>query len=1082
MWSAWWGRPYITKTLLVMKLTFVLLTSALLNVSANGLSQNVSFSAKDASLKQIFTSIERQTDHAFLYKQETIAGIQPITISAENMPLIEFLDLLFKDQPLEYRIQSKTIYISRKSSVAAFSNWQHSSNLPVDGLKDTLIDVSGRVVNERGEPLVGVNVTVKGKNTGTSTDESGSYSINAPEKGTLIFSYVGFEAMEMLVHKRSKINVQMKEGTSSLNQVVVVGYGTQSKREVSGSVTSVTEKDFNKGVNRNAIDLLQGKVAGLTITKGSGDITNDQSIRLRGTSSLTGSSQPFIVIDGVPGLSFNSVSPQDIASISVLKDASAAAIYGSRAASGVILITTKKGVNTKSAIEYEGYVALDKVVNIPKVLTASEWRDYASSNNIDTRGIDLGGNTNWFKEIMRTGITNNHSLSLSGGGKNSTYRGSFSNLDQQGVVRDNSMQRFNARMMFSQKSLDDRLNLTFTGAFTERNFSPTDTRNFILAYNMIPVAPVKNEDGTWFDSKEYDQGNPLRNITYNKRQHKNSLYYGNIRADLNITRDLLAGLSVLKQRESDDYGEYNDSQTERGRDDQGSARRESWTADKKLLEATLNYKKKINDHNIDILGGYSYEDNHYQNAGAQNRQFVTDFFGYNNIGTGENLRPSDVWSGANMNKLISFFGRVNYMLRDKYVITASVRRDGSSKFGANHKFGTFPAVSAAWILSDEKFLHNSDFLNVLKWRVGYGKSGNQEGVNPYQSLLLYSGSGQYYDNGSWYQSYSISQNANPNLKWEETAMFNIGVDFGLFKNRINGSIEYYDKKTKDLLYTYNVPIPPYFIPTMIANVGTMSNRGIEALINVDIIQKNNLRWSISMNVAHNTNKILKLSNDAFQTKSIKTGDAFIRGGSVNTTSIIEEGKDVGTFYMWVAKGLDESGKYIFDDMIDGVPGLTTEDRTYVGSAQPKMTYGFSNSISYKNWDFDFFLRGVYGNDVLNYSRLAYATTQWLPGANVLKEALALGLNENPTLNSFYLEKGSFLRLDNASLAYNFNLKKSLLGIQKIRVYFSGQNIFIITKYHGVDPEVDMSGLAPGVEGRDYYPKSRTFSFGLSVRF
>src|SRR5690606_26084159 len=360
----------------------------------------------------------------------------------------------------------------------------------------------------------------------------------------------------------------------------------------------------------------------------------------------------------------------------------------------------------------------------------------------------------------------------------------------------------------------------------------------------------------------------LRNITYNKRDNKNSLFYGNIKADFNITEDFVAGISLLKQRESNDYGEYNDSQTERGRNDQGFAKRETWTADKRLLEATLNYKKIFDEHNFNFLAGYSYEDNYYQKNGAQNRQFVTDFFDYDNLGAGENLRPSDVWSEANMNKLISFFGRVNYVLQDRYTLTASIRRDGSSKFGANHKWGTFPAVSAAWILKEEGFLKDKDFFSDLKLRAGYGVSGNQAGFDPYRSLQLYGKSGQYYDDGKWYNAYQISQNANPNLKWEETSMFNVGIDYSILNNRLSGTIEYYSKETNDLLYTYKVSVPPYLYSDMLANVGSMTNKGIELVINGDIIRKDELVWNASFNLAHNKNRITSLSNDQFTTNSI----------------------------------------------------------------------------------------------------------------------------------------------------------------------------------------------------------------------
>jgi len=944
--------------------------------------------------------------------------------------------------------------------------------------------ISGKVTDSSGMGIPGAAVVVKGTTTGVTTDMDGKFTLSLPDDAkTLDISFVGMISQEVVIDTKSVYNVILADETIGLEEVVAVGYGTQTKREISGSVVNVSEKSFNKGVITSGVDLLKGKVAGLTITNGSGDITKEQTIRLRGTSSLTASSQPFIVIDGVPGMSLSSVAPQDIESMSVLKDASAAAIYGSRSGSGVILITTKKGKKDQTSVDYEGYVAIDDVTNKPNLLNADEWRKYATDNNINTSGLDKGGNTDWFGEIMRTGVTQSHSLSLSGGGKNSNYRASISYLDRQGVVKDNYMKRYNARFSFNQKALQDKLNIAFNGAITQRDYQESDTRNFVLAYNMLPVYPVKNTDGTWFDSQEYDQGNPVRNMTYNSQPHKNSLYFGNIKADLDIVEGLVASINVLKQRESDDFGQYYNSTTERGRNDLGYAKREAFTIDKQLLETTINYKKIIGSHNFNVLGGYSYEDNYYQKMTAQNRQFVTDLFGFNNLRAGENLRAGDVLSEKNMNKLISFFGRVNYSLLNKYILTASIRRDGSSKFGKNHQWGTFPSASAAWQMKEESFLKDVSFLDELKFRIGYGISGNQDGADfkPYLSLPLYGRSGQYYDDGKWYTAYEFDQNENPNLKWEETAMFNVGFDYSFFKGRLSGSVEYYDKQTKDLLYLYTVPQPPYLKGTMMANVGSMSNKGFEVLISGDIIRKENLRWNTSVNFAQNKNEITSLSNDNFTTTSIKTGDAWIRGGSNNTTHIVEEGKEVGTFYGWVSKGLDSAGKYIMDDMIDGKAGLTDEDRTYIGSAQPKFTYGIANVITYKKMELNFFFRGVYGNDVLNFSKMSYATTQWLPGANVLRDALTLGLTESPKYCSLYIEKGSFLRLDNASLAYNFDTK-GLWGFTKLRLYLTGQNLFIITKYKGLDPEVEMNGLNPGVEGREYYPKSRTFSLGVNLSF
>jgi iron complex outermembrane receptor protein len=942
--------------------------------------------------------------------------------------------------------------------------------------------VSGSVTDETGQPLPGVSIVVKGTFNGTITNMDGDYALgNVSENATLVFSFVGMRSTEILIGSQSTIDVKLEPQTIGIEEVVAIGYGTQRKREVSGSISNVSEKDFNKGLTRDAVDLLKGKVPGLSITSGSGDVTSEQTVRLRGTSSLTGSSEPFVVIDGVPGLSLSSVAPQDIESISVLKDASAAAIYGSRSASGVILVTTKQGKEGLSRIEYDGYVSISDVTNVPDVLTAEEWRDYTSSNNINTGGLDLGANTDWFGEIMRTGISHNHNLSMSGGGKKSNYRASVSYLKQEGVVKDNQMERYNARLTFNQKALSDRLDITFTGGMTQRDYSPTDTRNFVLAYNMIPVVPVKNPDGSWYDSREYDQGNPVRNIEYNSQLHKNSLYFGNMNVSLNLFEGFTAVIRLHKERESDDYGQYYNSETERGRNDQGYAKREYWTLDKELLETTLSYEKDVRKHRMTFLAGYSYEDNYFQMAGAQNRQFVTDYFGYNNLGAGENLRPSDVWSKKNMNELVSFFGRATYNYDMRYILTFSLRHDGSSKFGENEKWATFPSVSAAWRIGEESFMEGAGYLDDLKLRVGYGVSGNQDGIDPYKSLQLYGTSGQYYDNGNWYRAYQISQNANPDLKWEETTMFNIGLDYSFLNSRINGTIEYYDKQTDDLLYTYQVPVPPYLYPEMLANVGSMSNKGVEFLISGDIIRRPDFRWNASINLAHNKNEITSLSNDEFSTSSIKTGDAWIRGGSQNTTHIVEEGREVGTFYGWRSYGLDENGMYIMDDMVDGKEGLTNDDRTYIGSAQPDLTYGFSNTITYKNWELNFFFRGVYGNDLLNFSKMSYATTQWLPGANVLNDALTIGLNDNPKYSSYYIEDGSYLRLDNASLGYTFDVS-GMRDIEKLRVYVTGQNLFTITNYTGLDPEVDMSGLDPGVEGREYYPKSRTISVGVNVSF
>jgi TonB-linked SusC/RagA family outer membrane protein len=943
--------------------------------------------------------------------------------------------------------------------------------------------VTGRITDNNGQSLPGVNILEKGTVNGVMSDVDGKFSLNvASANSVLVFSFIGYVSQEVTVGTQSTINISLVESATALDEIVVVGYGTQQKRAISGSVTNVTEKSFNAGITRTAADFIQGKVAGLTITTSTGDVTAEQSMRLRGTSSLTGSSEPFVVIDGVPGLGLSSVAPQDIESISVLKDASAAAIYGSRSASGVILITTKKGVQNRTSVDYNVYGAIDVVSNLPEVLTAAEYKKYAADNNIDISVFDKGANTSWFDEITRTGISQNHDLSVSGAGTNNSYRVSVSYLDQQGVVMDNYQKRLNTRFSVSQKALKDRLDLTMSGGINQRDYQATSTNNFVLAYNVVPTIPVKNEDGTWWDSDEYDMGNPVRNMTYNKAPRKTGLLYVNGKANLRILNGLTVGINFYKERNSYDAGDFLDSRTRWGRASNGTASRSSSTSDKNLLETILNYAKKFGRHDINLLGGYSYEDYHYQSAFAQNRYFVTNLFGFNNLGAGEQLLTGDVSSSANMSKLISFFGRINYSLADRYILSATLRRDGSSKFGPNNKWGTFPSVSAAWRIIDEPFMQGlTGVVDELKLRVGYGVSGNQSGLNPYQSMSLYGSSGLYYDNGAWHTAYGVSQNPNPNLKWESTSMFNVGLDFSVFDARINGTIEYYNKVTNDLLYNYSVPVPPYMYATMLANVGSMENKGIELTLTGDVIRKTNLRWTISVNAAHNENKIISLSNDEFTTSVIKTGSAWVRGGSTNTTHIIQEGYQVGQFFGPECLGIDDAGKYIINDMIDGIAGFTVADYTYIGKAQPKLTYGISNNISYKNLELSFFIRGVLGNDVLNFSKMSYANLQWLPGANVLKPALTMGLKQSPFYNSYYIEDGSFARLDNLTLAYSL-LPKDMLGVSRIRFYATTHNLITLTKYKGVDPEVPMSGLDPGIEGREYYPKTRTYILGINLTF
>jgi TonB-linked SusC/RagA family outer membrane protein len=1061
----------LTKTLRIMRITALLLLVACLQTAAHTLAQTVTIAGRNMPVQKVFKKISRQTGLSIVYNELELRGLRPVSLQVTNATVDQVIALCLKDQPFTYTIDENMVLIKRQTIVRI-----EARELPAP----PPIEIKGIVTDDRGGPLQGVTVVFKGTRVGTVTDAAGAFTLTAPGRGTLIFSYIGYTTQEIVVDREATLNVRLVLGDASMNQIVVVGYGTQRRKDISGSITVVNEKDFNKGVTQTAADLLQGKVAGLVVTTETGDVTARPTIRLRGNSSLTGSSAPFVVIDGIPGMDLNSVAPQDIESISVLKDAAATAIYGSRSASGVILITTKKGRAGQSNIQFSNYVAVDVVSKKPEVLNGDEWRAYASENNLDVAGLDLGGNTDWFNEIMRRGISNNHNLSLSGGSDKSNYRASVNYLKRQGIMRDNELKRLNALFSINHTALEGRLNLSLNGGVVQTDFSPTNNFNSVLAYTMLPVYNVKNPDGSWFEKFDFEQGNPVHNIEENSNNNKSSQLFANANARLRIFSGFTIGTNLLKQRTATDAARYNAITTQAGRTDHGFAYRDNQVWDKQLMEITGELDKELGDHRVRLLGGYSYEENGYQSVSASNRNFISDIFGYNNLVAGGRLLPTDVNSYQDLSKLISFFSRLTYSLYSKYTINASLRRDGSSKFGDNNKWGLFPSISAAWIASEEPFIKAIPAIRDLKLRAGYGVVGNQEGISPYNSIALYGRGDEFFDNGQWTNTYRYIQNSNPDLKWEETSTLNFGVDFGLWNGKVTGAIDYYVKETKDLLYVYNVPVPPNLFPTTLANVGDMSNKGIEITISTENYKTSDFTWTSSLNFAKNKNTITRLSNDIYQTESIKTGLINLRGSGNLTSHIVEEGREVGTFYGWESAGLDADGKYLFVDQ-NKDNEINSLDYTYIGKALPRFTYGIYNSFLYKRIGLSFFLRGVYGNDVLNNPRLQYANVKWLPGSNVLGEALTNGINSDPKFSSYYIERGSFLRLDNASLSYDVNTRQRW-GLRGMRMYVTAQNLFVITRFKGLDPEVNMNGLAPGVLETFFVPKARTFSFGIDLNF
>ena len=697
------------------------------------------------------------------------------------------------------------------------------------------LTVTGHVKSTSGDPLIGVNVVEKGTTNGTVTDMDGNFSLRVEKGKTLVFSYIGFLSQENVV-RGNRMNITLKEDTETLDEVVVIGYGSMQRKDVTSSITTVKAEDMNVGVITTPAQMLQGKVPGLTIANTS-DPNGSASISLRGASSLrTGEAmEPYYVVDGVPGVSISLVAPEDIESIDVLRDASATAIYGSKAANGVIIITTKKGKKDgRTSVSYSGYVAWDRTLKTLDMMTADELLSYAKTNNItqlnDYYNVDNPANTNWQDEVLRTGFSHNHNVSINGGNEKTNYSASLNFQDREGVVRGTNMDRLNARTFVQTKALNNRLELALSLNASIRNSStgPTDIqgRSVLDAmYYYNPLVPVKNEDGTWYRNLNISQNyNPLSMINEDRYDTKEKLLQGTAQATLHIIDGLDWNLNLSYQNQQYIYNIYNTTQTQLPSviSKHGQADRSTTENIRKQMETYLNWNHTFADaHKVGIMLGYSWEqaDNN-DGFGLRVYNFYNDDLTYHNLGMANNIDINDVISNnLSTLRMISFYGRINYSYKSRYLLQATVRRDGSSAFGENNRWATFPSVSAAWRITEEQFMKNQHIFDDLKLRVGYGVSGNSLGFDAFIARPLYGATGWFtYVNPdgstSNYRMLGATRNANPDLKWESTSMFNIGIDFGFLHNRLSGTIEYYDKRTSDLIYDYPVSTNRYPYGTM----------------------------------------------------------------------------------------------------------------------------------------------------------------------------------------------------------------------------------------------------------------------------
>ncbi|GAB2768167.1 TonB-dependent receptor [Rhabdobacter roseus] len=963
------------------------------------------------------------------------------------------------------------------------------------------ITVTGRVLDATtNEALVGCNILVKGTQRGTNTDADGRYSIAVPDgNAVLVFGFIGYEKQEIVVGTQTTLDVMLKSEASDLSQVVVIGYGSASKKDMTGAVKSLKSTEFNQGIINSPEQLLQGKVSGVNVTSASGEPGGAQGITIRGPGGVRTGSTPLFVVDGMAldnsstgGATnpLNFLNPQDIESIDVLKDASATAIYGSRGANGVVLITTRKGKAGVSTINYSSSLGISTLARALDVYSADEYRRQVPA----VGGVleDLGGNTDWQREITRTAYTHNHNLSLGGGADKLTYYGSFGLQKQQGILKNSQMNRYTGRINVSQKFLEDRLSVdvNLNATYTQNERPPIGSM-LGGAISANPTYPAYDANGRPF---RYASGiNPLITLGLEKDVTNINRVLGNISPSFKIIEGLVYKLNFG----IDNSSSVRDLQSLPNAEPLQEGRLETiytWNRNK-LIENYVTYTLSQNSHNLTALAGHSYQKIFVQGRSNSINKFpISDIEPIYNPGLGQELTLALNRLGgyAFINELQSFFSRVNYQFKDKYLFTATVRADGSSKFGANNKYGVFPSFSAGWRLSEEAFMKSSPFYD-LKLRAGWGQTGNQE-IPPKITQALFtsqvSASTSYplYPTGPYPAGTSYSRLANPNIQWEISTQTDLGLDFGLFNGALSGTLDLFRKVSNGILLEVIPADPVQPAGTFWTNVQDMNiiNQGAELELNYRYTATNGLRFDLGGNITFIKNQV---TNSPYSV--IPSGSASGSGLTSATINGYINNQPIGTFYLKEFTGFDEQGISTFRD-VDGDGIITDNDRVPVGSALPTRMFNLNGSVAYKGFDLQANFNGVAGNKLYdNTANANFYKLRLTKGLNTTPEAVEYpneSINNSAPVSSRYLKDGAFFRLNNLSLGYNFNTRA--LGINRwvsaVRLSATGQNLIVWTKYDGYDPEVNTDRTINGISsyGIDYlsYPKARTVVLGLNVTF
>lgn len=1107
LWGYYFNLSLVPlKFLRVMKLSILLTCILSVNMMASVYSQKTRFDLdiKDQSVRDVLKTIEKESLFRFFYNDEFTDLDKKLTLSTTDQPIDSLLSMVLDNTQVGYKVLDNNFIVITPKSVLQQGK------------------ITGTVTDEKGNPLIGVTVLVKGTTLGTITDASGKYSINdAPQNATVIFSFIGMTTQEITSAGRMLIDVVLKEEAIGLKEVVVIGYGTVKKSDLTGSVSSINTSNFENQPVIRIEDALKGKASGVEVQKPNGAPGSGMKIKIRGTNSINGDNTPLYVIDGFIGGDIVSLNPDEIASINVLKDASATAIYGSRGSNGVVIITTKTAKSGDAKIQFDAFYSMDQINKTYDLMNGTQYMQSVNDRN-SANGLapqftqsqidalkNAGGGTDWQKEVFRTGATQNYQLSFSGGTEKTQYYLSGTIADQEGIMINSNYKRYGLRTNINSK-LRDNFNLVFTmySSYEEsrNNYDQNGRSNpagtaLIFPPNITVWDPATN-DYSATPSYGPVAGNPVCVANETLIDSKKFQTLANLQLNYEITKDLTLSVSGG----ANGYFVNNPSLKTVLPGASISNTEALWDNGYGMnLQNTnmLTYSKVFAEkHSLNVSAIYEQQTSISRSNTAYATGFPTIALGYDNLGLGATQKA---YSGYSNWAIQSYVGRLNYTYNDKYLLTATIRADGSSKFNGNNKYGYFPSAALGWRMSQEQFIKNLNIFDNLKLRVSYGLTGSQ-GLTPYQTLSIMNTGENYSYNGSMPQAIGIGPGiaANPDLKWETTAQTNVGLDFGLFKGRLSGTVDYYYKKTTDLLM--QVPIPMYSGGGELwENIGSLQNKGFEFLLSGVLINQSDLKLNSSFNISFNRNKILSLGNDV---DGNPIPQLISYGGYATQEDpkfLLKVGEPIGEFRGLVYEGLWQtaSGSYKPGDPKykdqNGDGNITGEDMVDLGSPQPKFTWGWNTTLEYKGFDLSLYVTSVQGNKVWNMTHwltiAAGADVKYPVGIEALNYWTPTNTNTNVASlsstqttwaqSSQFLEDGSFIRLSNVTLGYTFPQKILHHKLKNARIYVSGQNLFIITKYSGIDPELSSTpGYTDISQGIDNgaYPSTRTIIFGIKVGF